>query len=151
MKTSEMIKSNYIRSEDLKGQPPIVLTIADVSPEDIGGDEKYVMWFHESQKGLVLNVTKIRQLEAAYGTETEFWSGHRIKIKHDPAIMFAGQARGGLVIVCSTAGRQAPPAAVVHAEGPPKTIRQQADEAFPRGAETTSSGADPEFDDDIDF
>lgn len=147
MKTSEMIKSNYIRSEDLKGQAPLVLTIADVSAEDIGGDEKFVMWFHESQKGLVLNVTKIRQLEAAYGTETTFWSGHRIKIKHDPAIMFAGQARGGLVIVCSTA--KAP--AVVHAEGPPPTIRQQADAAFPRGAETTPAGADPEFDDEIPF
>lgn len=171
MRTSEMIKSIYIRSEDLRGQPAMIVTISDISQEDIGGDPKWCVWFNETEKALLLNVTKIRQLEAAYGNDSDYWTGHKLRISHDPSIMFAGKPVGGLVIKCSTSTKgpaphqRQPSVAPAPAEqGPPGWIkdgagrwvqisdpelRHEIDTSVPETA--PSAAADPEFDDDIPF
>ena len=106
MRTSDMIKSNYISKAEVKAAGRMILTIVDCSLEKIGADEKWVLWFNEHPKGLGLNNTKIRLLEAAYGEESGYWTGKRVKLTFDPTVMMSGQVIGGIKLECSTQGQQ---------------------------------------------
>ena len=95
MKTSEMVQSKFLKKDDF--QTPTVLTIKSVSLEEVGrGDTRWVLYFHEKAKGVVLNVTKIRQLETKYGHETDDWIGKKIKAENDPTVMMGTQVVGGI-------------------------------------------------------
>lgn len=123
MRTSEMVQSKFLKKEDLPNPRPF--TVKGVSLEEVGqGDQRWVVWFHEEPKGLVLNVTKIRQLEAAYGMETDDWKGKRVRLSHDPSVVFAGKVVGGIKLETQ---KTAPP---------------------PASKEPVT---DPDFDDDIPF
>jgi hypothetical protein len=95
MKTSQMIQSKFLKKEDFP--TPEVLTIKHVSLEEVGkGDTRWVVYFHEKTKGVVLNITKIRQLEAGFGDDTDHWIGKRIKVANDPTVMMGQQVVGGI-------------------------------------------------------
>lgn len=100
MRTSDMIKSKFWRAGDLQGQPPVVLTIADVTEELLGRgtrqDMKCFLWFQEHLKGLQLNKTRVKLLEAAFGPDSEGWVGKRVKLSFDPTVEFGGRAVGGV-------------------------------------------------------
>jgi hypothetical protein len=116
MKTSDMIQSKYLKKEEF--DTPTVLTIKDCSLEEVGKDEnRWVLFFRERTKGLVLNVTKIRQLEAAYGEDTDDWNGKKVRLSHDPNVAFAGKIVGGIALTMPK-GAAAPPApkAATHEE-----------------------------------
>ena len=102
MRTADMIKSKFFRGKDLEGMPPLYLHIADVSEELMGRgsrqDVKCVMWFHENPKGLRLNKTAVNVLEAAYGPDSDLWSGKRVKLYFDPKVEFGGRAVGGVAV-----------------------------------------------------
>lgn len=118
MKTSDMIQSKYLKKEDF--ETPQILTIKDVSLEEVGkeGDTRWVMHFREQSKGVVLNVTKIRKLEANYGNDSDMWMGKKVKLYHDPDVMFAGKVTGGIGMVLPKAVAATPvqKAEVAHAE-----------------------------------
>jgi hypothetical protein len=106
MRTADMVKSKYFRARDVEGQPPQVLTIADVTEEIMGRgggqkDVKCFLWFNETPKGLQLNKTRVNILEAAYGPDSDFWTGKRIKIYFDPNVEFGGRLVGGVGIKTS--------------------------------------------------
>lgn len=95
MLVSNMIQSKFLKRDDFT--VPRAFTIKGVSLEKVGGeDQRWVVWFHEEPKGLVLNVTKIRQLEAAYGKDSDDWTGKRVRLSDDPTVMYAGKAVGGI-------------------------------------------------------
>ncbi len=102
MRTSDMIKSNYISKAEVKAAGQMILTIVDCSLEKVGADEKWVLWFNEHPKGLGLNNTKIRILEASYGEESSLWNGRRIRLTYDPTVTMAGQVTGGIKLSVST-------------------------------------------------
>ena len=108
-KTSDMIQSKFLKKDDFDS--PQVLTIKDCTLEEVGneGDSRWVLWLKERDKGLVLNVTKIRLLESAYGQDTDDWRGNRVKLSHDPSVMFAGKIVGGIKLQTSTAKAEAKP------------------------------------------
>lgn len=107
MKTSEMIQSKFLKKEDF--ETPRVLTIKDCSLEEVGqGDTRWVLFFKEVQKGLVLNVTKIRQLETAYGDDTDGWAGQKVKLSHDPNVAFQGKIVGGVALQTPKGAAPAP-------------------------------------------
>jgi hypothetical protein len=107
MKTSQMIQSKFLKKEDFP--QPEILTIKDVSLEEVGkGDTRWVLWFKEKAKGIVLNVTKIKQLEAAYGDDSDMWNGRKVKVMHDPTVMMGTQQVGGIKFVFPQ-GASAPP------------------------------------------
>ena len=115
MKTSDMIQSKYLKKDDFS--QPTVMTIKGCTMEDVGqGDTRWILWMHERQKGLVLNVTKIRQLEASYGQDTDYWLGKKVKLSHDPTVMYAGKIVGGIKLVTSNApaAPTPPPPAAEH-------------------------------------
>lgn len=95
-----MIKSKFWRAGDLQGQAPVVLTISDVTEELLGRgarqDVKCFLWFQEHLKGLQLNKTRVRILEAAYGPDSELWVGKRVRLSFDPSVEFGGRAVGGV-------------------------------------------------------
>lgn len=95
MKTSQMIQSKFLKKDDFPS--PEVLTIKDCSLEEVGkGDTRWVLFFKEKAKGVVLNVTKIKQLEGAYGDDTDGWVGKKVKLSHDPSVMMGTQRVGGI-------------------------------------------------------
>lgn len=102
MRTSILTKSKYWSGRDLKGQPAVILTIADVSEEIMTregrADTKYFLWFMDHEKGLQLNKTRVAILEHAYGEETDYWSGKKVRLSYDPSVMMAGQAVGGVKV-----------------------------------------------------
>lgn len=116
MKTSMMIQSKFLKKEDFP--QPEVLTIKDVSLEEVGkGDTRWVLFFKEKAKGIVLNVTKIKQLEAAYGDDSDMWNGKKVKVEHDPTVMMGTKVVGGIKFIFPKAAAPAPKPAVVHGEG----------------------------------
>lgn len=101
MRTSEMIKSKFWRANDVQGVAPIRLTIAHVTEELMGRpgtrqDAKCFLWFQEHVKGLQLNKTRVRTLEAAFGPDSELWTGKRVRLSYDPTVEFGGRAVGGV-------------------------------------------------------
>jgi hypothetical protein len=45
---------------------------------------------------MVLNITTIRVLEAAYGGDTDQWVGNKVMVYVDPNVSFGGKVVGGL-------------------------------------------------------
>jgi hypothetical protein len=107
MKTSDMIQSPFLKKEDFP--TPTVLTIKRVSLEQVvKGEEKWVLFFNERTKGLVLNKTKIRLLEAGYGDDTDHWTGKKVRLSFDPTVAFGGEVVGGVKLEVSKALRATP-------------------------------------------
>jgi hypothetical protein len=95
-KVSEMIVSKYLKKEDFDEDQ--VCTIKDCKLEEISqqGETKWILYFREHQKGLVLNTTTIRVLEQAFGDNSDDWIGKRVKVYVDPNVSFQGRVVGGL-------------------------------------------------------
>src|ERR1700723_2608850 len=79
-KVSEMVQNKYLRKEDVEDDTPA--TIKGVRLEDLGKEaekeQRWVIYFRQFQKGMVLNVTTIRVLESAYGDDTDVWIGKQV-------------------------------------------------------------------------
>src|ERR1700677_3629635 len=71
----DMIQSKFLRKEDFDEDQ--VMSIRDCKLEQVGKEdspeERWVLYFREREKGMVLNVTTIRVLEQAYGGDTDHW------------------------------------------------------------------------------
>jgi len=92
-----MIQSKFLRKEDLDDD--LIVTIKTVKLEDMPGDDgeqRWVVHFRELPKGLVLNVTTIRTLESAFGSDTDQWLGNKVELYVDPGVSYKGKVVGGL-------------------------------------------------------
>ena len=82
-KTSEVFTSKYLKVEDLQKKKRH-LTIRDVPVEKVGDDEKFVLYFYETEKTFVLNRTNAGMMEMLTGSEeSDDWIGTRITLKPD--------------------------------------------------------------------
>lgn len=125
-KVSDMIVSKFLRKEDFEEDQ--VCTIRGVKLEDMPGDDgqqKWVLYFKENQKGMALNVTTIRVLEKAFGDDSDQWIGKRVMVYVDPNVSFGGRVVGGL--------------------------RLRTPKAKPAEQSQATPPADPDFDDDVPF
>lgn len=118
MKTKEMFQSNYIKAEvDLmrmnkKGVPQPVdldVTIIGCTLEEFKADElsepeeKYILYFQETNKGLVLNKTNFKTLMKVHPVDdTDEWIGCQITL-YATEVEFRGETVWGTRI------RLAPP------------------------------------------
>jgi len=133
-KVSEMIQSKFLRKEDFEEDR--VMTIRGLKLEDMPGDDgtqKWVLYFQEDAKGMALNVTTIRVLEAAFGDHSDMWIGKKVKVYVDPNVSFGGKVVGGLRLMPP---RGAKAGKNIHPNAPPG-----------HALEST----EPEFNDDIPF
>ena len=94
----DMIQSKFLRKEDFDEDQ--ICTIRNVKLEDVGRDDnpeqRWVIYFKEHAKGMVLNVTTIRVLEQSYGGDTDNWIGRQATVYVDPNVSFGGKVVGGL-------------------------------------------------------
>lgn len=72
----------YFSNADVKGNPQVV-TISKASIEEVGEkkEEKLVIRFAESRKGLVMSATRVNQLEQLFGDDDV--EGKQIKLVLD--------------------------------------------------------------------
>jgi hypothetical protein len=60
---------------------PVLLTIKSVSQEAMMGDTrdmKWVLWFEEDARGLVLNQTNAKIIDSLYGDDSDVWKEKQI-------------------------------------------------------------------------
>ena len=82
MKLSDTIKSRFLKACDL-GDTGKVLTIKDATTETIGKppEEKLILWFKETPKGLVMNNINTRKLIELLGdTDVDDCAGQKVKL-----------------------------------------------------------------------
>ncbi len=111
-KTSEMIQSKFLRKEDFDEDQ--ILTIANTKLEPMQGnaaETRWVLYFREMPKGMVLNTTSIRVLEKAFGDDSDDWNGKKVKVYVDPNVSFQGRVVGGLRLMPPRSTKEAPKAA----------------------------------------
>jgi hypothetical protein len=100
MKLKDLRQSNYLKQTDFSRTGNIV-TVKAIRPEVVGQgadeEEKFVVYFKELEKGLILNVTNGQVLADISGSEEgDDWIGAVCVIYSDPSIRFGGQKVGGL-------------------------------------------------------
>jgi hypothetical protein len=81
MKASDMFPSKYLKASD--AETDLTLTITRISCEtmknrDGQDEEKYVLYFKEVEKGMVINKTNKNTLVDLYGEETDDWIEKRV-------------------------------------------------------------------------
>jgi hypothetical protein len=82
-KTSEMYPSRFLKASDFEDGDR-ALTIADIRSERVGqgaqADDKWVLFFKEEEKGLVLNKTNTTIIAKLYGDDTDDWFGKPVTL-----------------------------------------------------------------------
>lgn len=96
MKMSQAFPSKYLREADLNGQTHTV-TIARVQMEDVGGqsgasEHKPVVYFRETDKGVVLNKTNGLSIASLYGDETDSWTDKQVQLYPD-RVLFGNEMK----------------------------------------------------------
>lgn len=83
MNMNKTMESKWLTAEDAE-DGDLVLTMKRVVEEEIGmGDdkkEKYVVYFKETEKGLVLNKTNTKTIIGLHGAESDDWKGKKIAL-----------------------------------------------------------------------
>ena len=80
---NELFPSKWLKASDFDDGPR-TLTIRELTMEEIGQgkkrEEKTIVYFEETEKGLVLNVTNGRTIADGYGPRTENWIGGKVEL-----------------------------------------------------------------------
>ena len=77
MLISRAFPSAYIKAEDLQDTAHCLI-MDRVKIEEVGDDNKPVLYFRGAKKGLALNKTNANTISAAYGEETDDWAGQEV-------------------------------------------------------------------------
>jgi hypothetical protein len=108
--------SAYLNVEKLKEEGgELILTIKsvvkeNVAPEDKPEDRKWVVYFHGTEMGVVLNSTRLAQLSSIFDSnDSDVWQGKAVHIYVDPNVSFAGRRVGGVAFKAVTGKRESPP------------------------------------------
>jgi len=90
-KVSEMFPSKYLKASDLLGRQ-FTLTIkrAVVEPLGMPPEDKLIVYFVETDKGLALNKTNANTIVAQYGDDTDYWRGKQLTI-YPTEVAFQGK------------------------------------------------------------
>ena len=71
--------SRFLKSDDVKADTPV--TISKIEEEKVGEDMKPIVYFEETDKGLVLNVTNARKIADIVGSDKiSEWPGNKITL-----------------------------------------------------------------------
>lgn len=92
--------SNFLTKEDC--EPAIKVTVSHCVEENVAMANqpvrmKYVVFFKELQKGMVLNLTNFQRIVSISGIpDTDNWQGVQITLFNDPTVDFGGKLVGGI-------------------------------------------------------
>ena len=79
MNINNAFPSTFIKAADLKGKS-VSVSIDHVAFERVGDEQKLVMYFAGSDRGLVLNKTNANITAEMYGPETDDWTGKPVTL-----------------------------------------------------------------------
>lgn len=79
IRVSAAFPSNYLKAADLQGRH-VAVVISNVVMEDVGDDNKPVVYFRGTQKGVVLNKTNANNIAVLYGDDTDAWIGQTVTL-----------------------------------------------------------------------
>ena len=99
MKMEDFFPSRFLKADDFPA--PRLLTISKATAETIKNDDgetsKAVLWFEESEKGMVLNKTNSNLIPVITGARTAGEAkGKQVVVYDDPTVSYGGRAVGGL-------------------------------------------------------
>lgn len=130
-KINEMLPSSFLKQSDFD-EGGLIVTVSRVEHKNVARDDepveqKWIVYFSEYEKGMVLNTTNINGLaKACNSDDTDDWTGKEVVVYVDPSVGYGGKTTGGLRIKKYTvpappkqAQRQAPAAAVVDSSDVP--------------------------------
>ena len=93
MNIDSMFPSAYLKASDCS-EGNLVLTIKKITQEGVGqgrnAEVKPVIYFDETDKGLVLNKTNAGIISEMYGKNTDTWTGKKI-ILYETEVSFQGE------------------------------------------------------------
>ena len=96
-------ESKYLKHQDLNGADTVV-TIKDVTREEIKekdgtSKKKFIVYFREMEKGLVLNTTNMNMLYSLLKSDdSDEWIGKRITLYEKDDIEMGGEIKSGIRI-----------------------------------------------------
>lgn len=81
MNINEAFPSKYLKADDLQGRE-VTVQIDHVAMEEVGKDKdvRAALYFRNKEKGIVLNKTNATNIAAAYGPNTDDWSGQPVTL-----------------------------------------------------------------------
>jgi len=95
MNINDAFPSKYVKASDLQNMAHLV-EIAGCQMEEIGDDNRPVLYLVGKPKGVVLNKTRGSVLSDAFGPETMGWVGQKIEIYPDTTMY-----KGAVTPCCS--------------------------------------------------
>jgi hypothetical protein len=116
MKGSDIFPSKYIKADDLKGRDHPV-TISHVAMEQLGNEQKLVLYFQGKEKGMICNKTNFGRIAYLYGDETDDWTNKPVVLTAE-FVEFQGKTVKGLRIKPPASHQEKPQAPVRHSENP---------------------------------
>ena len=99
---NDLKDSRFLTKGDV--EPPVLATIksyeeTNVALESQAPELKWVLWFEELPKPLVLNTTNGQLIQAITGSgDFDDWAGAKVVLYNDKTVMFAGKLTGGIRI-----------------------------------------------------
>ena len=113
-KLSDMINSKFLKKEDFTVQGFSVTFNScermNVAPESQPKEMKYVAYFDEFEKGLVLNAINATTLSEIFGSDnTDDWVGNVAIAYLDPNVSMSGKRTGGIRFRGAEPARRAAP------------------------------------------
>jgi hypothetical protein len=78
----DLFPSKFLKADDVE-DADLTLTMKELKQEKMGPDDgegemKPVLYFNETEKGLVLNVTNAKVIQGLYGKTIEKWVGQKV-------------------------------------------------------------------------
>lgn len=93
---------SYFKADTLKELGEQTYTIRavvkeNVAPEDKDEERKWVVYFQETDTGVVLNTSRLSQLTEIFGSnDSDVWVNAKVTVYCDPEIRFGGKKVGGV-------------------------------------------------------
>lgn len=125
-KLSDMFPSKYVKAADCEDSD-LVVTVREVKQERVGqgtdAEDKFVVYFEETDKGLVLNKTNAGTIAKLYGDDADDWEGKKVAL-FATEVSFQGQMSLGIRVRARAPKAAGKPA---KAEAKPAAVAASAD------------------------
>jgi hypothetical protein len=98
-KLSDALQSRFLKQTDFPKPEVLTITRAEmenVAPPGAKPEEKYVLFFREYEKGLVLNTQNNLWLTSQFGDDVDSLVDQKVVVYVDRTVMFQGKRTGGL-------------------------------------------------------
>lgn len=131
-KTKEMLPSNYLKQADF--DQDYIVTVRKIEQKNIAmegkpADLKWLAFFDEFEKPMVLNSTNIQLMEkACKSDDTDDWLGKEIIVYTDPTVSYGGELVGGLRIKPAQQAAPAKPRAALPAAATRSPARNESED-----------------------